>query len=128
MCGSIQCVVPIVPLTDARQSMACALCLARCGPQPQTEAAPTTTQTTAVPQVVPLADAQAIHGLRAVFGEVYPDPVRVVCVGASVDALLAAPSDSANTGYSTEFCGGTHLSNTSEAGAFALISEEVRWV
>lgn len=31
---------------------------------------------------VPLAKAQAIHGLRAVFGEVYPDPVRVVRVSA----------------------------------------------
>ena len=30
---------------------------------------------------MPLVDAQKIEGVRAVFGEVYPDPVRVVTVG-----------------------------------------------
>ena len=35
-------------------------------------------------QVVPLAQARAIRGLRAVFGEVYPDPVRVISVGPRV--------------------------------------------
>eukprot|EP00962_Isochrysis_galbana_P042932 scaffold16174_cov106-Isochrysis_galbana.AAC.1 len=71
-------------------------------------------------QVVPLDRARAIVGLRAVFGEAYPDPVRVVSVGTSVDELLA--SDGAGCA-SVEFCGGTHLSNTAEAGAFALIEE-----
>lgn len=55
-----------------------------------------------------LEDAQALEGVRAVFGEVYPDPVRVVSVGEDT---------------SIEFCGGTHVSNTAEAGAFVLVEE-----
>ena len=62
--------------------------------------------------------------IRAVFGEVYPDPVRVVCIGRSIDELLANPKAEGNKEYSVEFCGGTHLSNTADAKAFALISEE----
>jgi alanyl-tRNA synthetase len=42
---------------------------------------------------VPLAQAKAINGLRAVFGEVYPDPVRVVSVGKPVEELVASPDD-----------------------------------
>ena len=37
---------------------------------------------------MPLEQAKAIPGLRAVFGEAYPDPVRVVSVGTPVDELL----------------------------------------
>mmetsp|Transcript_23994 Transcript_23994/g.42834 ORF Transcript_23994/g.42834 Transcript_23994/m.42834 type:complete len:1188 (-) Transcript_23994:165-3728(-) len=73
---------------------------------------------------VPLAAARKIHGLRAVFGETYPDPVRVVSVGRAVTDLLADSDNVSNADYSIEFCGGTHLKNTKEAGAFALISEE----
>jgi len=73
---------------------------------------------------VSLAEAKAIKGLRAVFGEVYPDPVRVVSIGAPVDQLLADPEAEGNMQYSVEFCGGTHLTNTSQAKAFALLSEE----
>ncbi|KAK9272302.1 hypothetical protein L1049_002673 [Liquidambar formosana] len=71
-----------------------------------------------------LADAKRINGLRAVFGEVYPDPVRVVAIGRKVDELLADPDNEEWLSYSAELCGGTHISNTREAKAFALLSEE----
>jgi len=59
-------------------------------------------------EVMPLAEAQELDGVRAVFGEVYPDPVRVVSIGSDT---------------SVEFCGGTHITNTAEAEAFALVEE-----
>ena len=70
-----------------------------------------------------LAQAQAISGLRAV-DEVYPDPVRVVSVGPSIDELLAEPAKEDRKSYSIEFCGGTHLGNTGEAEEFVILSEE----
>ena len=59
-------------------------------------------------EVMALDDAKAIPGVRAMFGEVYPDPVRVVKVGDDC---------------SVEFCGGTHIANTAEAEAFVLTEE-----
>ncbi|MFM7798270.1 MAG: alanine--tRNA ligase [Planctomycetota bacterium] len=74
-------------------------------------------------QVVPLAQAKAINGVRAVFGERYPDPVRVVCVGASVAELLAEPSSARWKELSIEFCGGTHARSSEEVQHFAILSE-----
>ncbi|KAL6501032.1 hypothetical protein OROHE_025229 [Orobanche hederae] len=71
-----------------------------------------------------LADAKRINGLRAVFGEVYPDPVRVVSIGRKVEDLLANPENEEWLSISAELCGGTHISNTREAKAFTLLSEE----
>jgi hypothetical protein len=42
-------------------------------------------------QVLPLDKAMGINSLRAVFGEKYPDPVRVVSVGRPIDELVAKP-------------------------------------
>ena len=61
---------------------------------------PITTEELAIEQAKKL-------GATAQFGEKYGDTVRVVSMG----------------DYSIEFCGGTHLSNTSQAGLFKLISE-----
>lgn len=69
------------------------------------------------PVVMPLADAKTIPGVRAVFGEKYPDPVRVLLIGPDKPAE-ATPNDS------VEFCGGTHLSRTSQAGLFKIVSQE----
>jgi len=75
-------------------------------------------------EVAPLSAAKTINGLRAVFGEAYPDPVRVVSIGAPVGALLADPGSERWPTISIEFCGGTHLASTGQAKAFALTSEE----
>ena len=75
--------------------------------------------------VAPLEAAQQISSLRAVFGEAYPDPVRVVSVSnEDIPTILQNPQDGQWAKYSIEFCGGTHLSNTSEAEGFVLLKEE----
>ncbi|CAN1843835.1 Alanine--tRNA ligase [Linum perenne] len=73
---------------------------------------------------VSLDEAKRINGLRAVFGEVYPDPVRVVAIGHKVEDLVANPDNENWLSLSTELCGGTHITNTKDAKAFALLSEE----
>lgn len=75
--------------------------------------------------VAPLSDAEKISSLRAVFGEKYPDPVRVVAVTPSkITEILSNPQDAMWNEYSVEFCGGTHLTNTKDAEAFCLLNEE----
>lgn len=75
--------------------------------------------------VAPLTQAEKISSLRAVFGEKYPDPVRVVAVSYQpITDMLANPQDPQWSDYSVEFCGGTHLTNTKDAEAFVLLSED----
>ncbi len=58
-------------------------------------------------KLISLAEAREA-GAMMLFGEKYPDPVRMVSMGE----------------FSRELCGGTHLQNTSEVGAFEIKSEE----
>ncbi|MBQ4160398.1 MAG: alanine--tRNA ligase [Clostridia bacterium] len=57
-------------------------------------------------QELNIEDAKKL-GATAQFGEKYGETVRVVSMG----------------DYSVEFCGGTHLTNTAQAGLFKIISE-----
>ena len=54
-----------------------------------------------------LAVAKTITGLRAMFEETYPDPVRIVSQGVPIEQLEKDPSGIAGTKTSVEFCGGT---------------------
>ena len=60
-----------------------------------------------ITEELPIEEARK-KGAMALFGEKYGEVVRVV---------------STADGFSTEFCGGTHLDNTSKAGLFKIISE-----
>ena len=72
----------------------------------------------------PQDQALKINGLRAVFGEKYPPRVRVVSVGVPVGVLFQEPLSEKWRNYSIEFCGGTHLDNSSEVESFVITSEE----
>jgi alanyl-tRNA synthetase len=63
-------------------------------------------------ETLPLADARK-QGAMMLFGEKYPDPVRMVSMGPSPEKT-----------FSRELCGGTHLTNTGEVVNFEILCEE----
>ncbi|KAF5662305.1 alanyl-tRNA synthetase [Fusarium heterosporum] len=72
---------------------------------------------------VDLELARQIEGCRAVFGETYPDPVRVVSIGKDIDEMLAEPKNQEWRQYSVEFCGGTHVDQTGLIKDMIIIEE-----
>ena len=72
---------------------------------------------------VPLATARQIRGVRAVFGETYPDPVRVVSVGVEVEEMLQDVADERWDQVSVEFCGGTHVQKTGDIKDMIILEE-----
>ncbi|KAI1077644.1 tRNA synthetases class II (A)-domain-containing protein [Whalleya microplaca] len=67
--------------------------------------------------------ARQINGVRAVFGETYPNPVRVVSVGIDVDMLLETPENVEWRKVSVEFCGGTHVDQTGIIKDLVIVEE-----
>jgi alanyl-tRNA synthetase len=67
--------------------------------------------------------ARQIEGVRAVFGETYPNPVRVISIGMDIDTMLADPKKEDWRKYSVEFCGGTHVEQTGLIKDLILVEE-----
>lgn len=67
--------------------------------------------------------AREIEGVRAVFGETYPNPVRVVSIGMDIDTMLADPKKADWRQYSVEFCGGTHVEQTGFIKDLVIVEE-----
>ena len=61
-------------------------------------------------------------GARALFGEKYGDEVRVVSMGFAPTREDGLPNSS-KPAFSTELCGGTHVSRTGDIGIITIISE-----
>jgi len=60
-------------------------------------------------ETMPIGQAEKIPNIKKYFGDKYGDIVRVIKM---------------DPAYSVEFCGGTHVNNTSDIGLFKIVKEE----
>ncbi len=67
-------------------------------------------------KVMPTDEAREL-GAMALFSEKYGEHVRVLAIGSETP-------DQLEEAFSREFCGGTHVNNTSEIGGFKITREE----
>ena len=74
--------------------------------------------TTVETRIMTPDDARAL-GAQALFGEKYGDEVRVVSMG----RLLGSGKGADGNVYSLELCGGTHVRQTGDIGAFVVLSD-----
>ncbi|EMD37438.1 hypothetical protein CERSUDRAFT_83193 [Gelatoporia subvermispora B] len=70
-----------------------------------------------------LKTAQEVPGLRAVFGESYPDPVRVVALEFDINDILKDLHNPKWRSTSIELCGGTHVAKTGDIKDFVVVEE-----
>ncbi|MCL7410016.1 alanine--tRNA ligase [Marivivens donghaensis] len=76
-------------------------------------------QNTAVETRIMTPDDARALGAQALFGEKYGDEVRVVSMG----RLLGSGKGTDGNVYSLELCGGTHVRQTGDIGAFVVLSD-----
>lgn len=74
-------------------------------------------------QDMDLEAAYKIPGLRAVFGESYPNPVRVVSLEFDTAEMAKDLENPQWRRTSVEFCGGTHVKRTGEIGRLVITEE-----
>ncbi|MEO1364699.1 MAG: DHHA1 domain-containing protein, partial [Pseudomonadota bacterium] len=74
--------------------------------------------TTVETRIMTPDDARAL-GAQALFGEKYGEEVRVVSMGAQAGSGKGAGGDT----YSLELCGGTHVRQTGDIGAFVTLGD-----
>jgi alanyl-tRNA synthetase len=67
-------------------------------------------------KVMAIEEAKEL-GAMALFNEKYGSEVRVVAIGSEDDSKISQA-------FSREFCGGTHVDNTSQIESFGIIKEE----
>ena len=76
-------------------------------------------QNTAVETRIMTPDDAREMGAQALFGEKYGDEVRVVSMGREAGSGKGADKQT----YSLELCGGTHVRQTGDIGAFVLLGD-----